>query len=49
MEERKAGKEGKNGKFRPILNQVIRKGNNKEKVEMDEVENKCVAEKRRTS
>lgn len=46
MEERKAGKECKNSKFRIILNQVIKKRNN-EKVEMDEVENKCVAEKRR--
>lgn len=48
MEERKAGKECKNSKFRAILNQVIKKRNN-EKVEMDEVENKCVAEKRRKS
>lgn len=49
MEERKAGKECKNRKFRAIFNQVMKKGNNKEKVEMDEVENKCVAEKRRKS
>lgn len=49
MEERKAGKECKNSKFRTILNHVIKKGNNKEKVEMDEVENKCVSGKRRKS
>lgn len=47
MEEGKAGKECKNSKFRTILNQVVKRGNNEEKMEMDGVENKCVAEKGR--